>query len=75
MSTLTAWVRNHPNLTFWFVLAAGMVAIMLFEARAVGLTASQWFWLIVVTIGVAGLCVLIINWGDDDDDAADAGAQ
>ncbi len=63
------WITKHPNLTAWFVLALGMVIILVFEARSVGLQASQWFWLIVVTTLVAGLCIWIIGWGEDDDSA------
>ena len=55
----------------WFALAAGMVAILGYEARNVGLNASQWFWLMVITVGVAGLCVWIITWGDDEEESAD----
>ena len=51
----------------WLILAAGMVAILAFEARDVGLNGSQWFWLILLTILVAGGCIWIINWGDDDE--------
>ena len=67
METIKNWVKNHPNLTAWFVLALGMVALLVFEARDVGLETSQWFWLIVVTILVAGAAIWIISWGDDDD--------
>lgn len=70
MDTLKNWIKQHPNLTAWLVLAAGMVGILVFEAQEVGLTTSQWFWLIVVTILVAGACIWIISWGDDDDTAA-----
>ena len=69
MKTIKNWVKKHPNLTAWFVLALGMVALLVFEARDVGLETSQWFWLIVVTILVAGAAVWIISWGDDDDSA------
>ena len=51
----------------WAILALGMVAILLYEARDVGLTTSNWFWLIVSTIGVAGICVWIISWDDDEE--------
>ena len=68
MENLKNIVRTHPNLTAWFVLAAGMVAILLFEARDVGLEGMQWFWLILVTVLVAGACVWIISWGDEDDE-------
>ncbi|MBK8432681.1 MAG: hypothetical protein IPL28_15915 [Chloroflexi bacterium] len=63
------WITNHPNLSAWFALALGMVLILLYEAWELGLQASQWFWLIVITILVAGLCVWIISWGDDEESA------
>lgn len=68
MESVKNWVRAHPNLTAWIGLATGMVAILLWEARDVGLEGMQWFWLIVVTVLVAGACIWIINWGDDDED-------
>lgn len=74
MQNIKTWISNHPALTAWFVLAAGMVAILVFEARDVGLQGSQWFWLIVITVLVAGLCIWIINWGEDEDDAEDTAA-
>lgn len=61
-----------PNLSAWFVLALGMVILLVYEARNVGLQTSQWFWLIVVTILVAGACIWIISWGDDDELEAEA---
>lgn len=70
MESLKNWIKKHPNLTAWFVLALGMVILLVIEARKVGLEASQWFWLIVVTILVAGAAIWIISWGDDDDTAA-----
>ena len=48
-----------------------MVTLLVFEARSVGLTSSQWFWLIVVTVLVAGACIWIISWGDDDVEASE----
>jgi hypothetical protein len=67
MKSIKQWVIKHPNLTAWFVLALGMVILLLIEARDVGLETSQWFWLIVITILVAGAAIWIISWGDDDD--------
>lgn len=67
MDAVKKWIQNHPNLSAWTVLALGMVIILVFEARDVGLETSQWFWLIVITILVAGACVWIISWDDDDD--------
>ena len=75
MDSLKNWVLKHTNLSAWIVLALGMVLLLVYEARDVGLEASQWFWLIVVTILVAGACIWIISWGDDDElDAEDAQA-
>ncbi len=59
---------KHPNLFAWFVLALGMVLILVYEARDVGLEGLQWFWLILVTVLVAGACIWIISWGDDDEE-------
>lgn len=64
---LKAWASKHPRLTAWAVLALGMVAILIVSARNVGLEASQWAALIVATILLAGLCVWIIGWGDQED--------
>jgi hypothetical protein len=46
-----------------------MVILLLIEARDVGLETSQWFWLIVITILVAGAAIWIISWGDDEEPA------
>ncbi len=68
MEAIKRWVSQHPNLSAWFVLALGMVILLLIEARDVGLTSMQWFWLIAITILVAGACIWIISWGDDEED-------
>lgn len=75
------WIQNaasgfinwhKQNFFYWLILAVGMCAILLFEARDVGLQASQWFWLLVITVDVAILCVWIITWGDSDEDSVEA---
>jgi hypothetical protein len=71
MSSLKQFVTQHPRLTAWLVLAVGMVAILAWSAREVGLLAGQWTALIVATIGLAGLCVWIIGWEDVDEEASD----
>ena len=71
MSSLKQFVTQHPRLTAWLVLAVGMVAILAWSARDVGLLAGQWAALIVATIGLAGLCVWIIGWEDVDEEASD----
>lgn len=65
MKQVVAWVKAHPRLTAWVVLALGMNAIVAWEARTVGLLAGQWVALVVATTLVAGLCVWIIGWEDD----------
>jgi len=61
-----AWATGHPRLSAWIVLALGMVILLAIEARDVGLLAGQWIALMVVTALVAGLCIWIITWDDDD---------
>lgn len=75
MSSIRNWISTHPNLSAWFALALGMVAILVYEARDVGLEPRQWFWLIVVTVLVAGACIWIISWGDSADGDAQVAAQ
>ncbi len=75
MKQLMEWAKLHPRLTAWVVLGLGMNAIVVFEARTVGLLAGQWVALIVATTLVAGLCVWIIGWEDDAPaDAAEGAA-
>ena len=67
--SIKAWIGRHPRLTGWALLALGMVAILIWAARTVGLLAGQWTALIVATILLAGLCVWIIGWeGDEGED-------
>ena len=68
MSSIKQFVNQHPRLTAWLVLAIGMVIILVWSARDVGLFPGQWVALIVATIGLAGLCVWIIGWEDDPDE-------
>lgn len=75
MTTIKDWIIRHPNLTAWFVLALGMDIILVVEARDVGLETSQWFWLLLITTLVAGACIWIVGWGDDDEETADEGAN
>lgn len=74
MTGIVEFVKHHPRLASWFVLAIGMVAILVWSARDVGLEPGQWAALIVATIGLAGLCVWIIGWEDEEEDQEQAGA-
>jgi hypothetical protein len=68
------FAQRHPQITAWIVLAIGMVIILVLSAREVGFTAGQWVALIVTTILLAGACVWIIGWGEDEEaEASDTG--
>ena len=70
-----AWISRHPQLTAWAVLAVGMVVILIWAARNVGLLPGQWAALIIATILLAGLCVWIIGWDKEDEEANQAVAE
>ncbi len=67
MDKIKQFANNHPQITSWIVLAIGMVIILIWSAKDVGFTPSQWAAVIVTTILLAGACVWIISWGDDDE--------
>ena len=66
MKNAATWIQAHPRLSAWGVLALGMDALVAYEARTVGLLIGQWIALLVATTLVAGLCVWIIGWEDDE---------
>jgi len=66
MTALKQFASQHPRLMAWLVLAVGMVIILAWSARDVGLLPGQWTALIIATIGLAGLCVWIIGWEDEE---------
>ena len=68
MAKIKTFITDHPQWTSWIVLSIGMVLILIWSARDVGLLAGQWAALIVATIAVAGLAVWIIGWEDEEDD-------
>ena len=55
-------LEDHPRLTSWALLAIGMVAMLLFASKDVGLLPGQLASMVIATIALAGLCVWIINW-------------
>jgi hypothetical protein len=64
MESMKSWLKVHPRLAAWLVLAIGMVIMVVWSAKDVGLLASQMLALVAATIGLAGLCVWIIGWED-----------
>ena len=67
------WVARHPRLTAWATLAVGMVAILIWSAKDVGLETLQWVALIIATILLAGLCVWIIGWDGQEENVEEEG--
>lgn len=71
LGPLLKWAEAHPRLAAWIVLALGMVILLVISAWNVGLLAGQWAALIIATVAVAGLCVWIISWEDEEDAEAE----
>jgi hypothetical protein len=72
LAKLKDFANRRPRLAQWIFLAIGMVIILIATSWNVeGLTLGNRAFLIAATIGLAGLCVWIINWdtGDEDEDA------
>jgi hypothetical protein len=67
MTLIKGFAQRHPQLTAWAVLAVGMVIILIWSAKDVGLLPGQWAALIVATILLAGLCVWIIGWDGENE--------
>ncbi len=63
------WASRHPRLAAWIVLSVGMVTLLIIEARDVGLLPMQWVALLGAAVLVAGACVWIISWEDEDETA------
>lgn len=68
MEGLKRFAVDHPQITSWVVLAIGMVIILVWSASDVGFTSSQWVALIITTVLLAGACVWIIGWEDEEDE-------
>lgn len=75
MNAIQVFVSRHPRLSAWVVLAIGMVVILLWASKDVGLLPTQLAALVVATIALAGLCVWIIGWEDDDEDETETNAS
>jgi hypothetical protein len=68
MDAIKKFGGEHPQITSWIVLAIGMVIILVWSASDVGFTPSQWAALVITTILLAGACVWIIGWEDEEDE-------
>lgn len=61
------WASLHPRLAAWIVLSAGMIILLAIEASSIGLLVTQWIALIIACILVAGACIWIVSWEDNDE--------
>lgn len=71
MNTLRNATEGHPHLTAWVALTVGMIIILLAALRDVALQPSQVGVLIAATVVLAGLCVWIISWEEDEEPGAE----
>jgi len=62
MHKITSFLRDHPNLSSWVVLAIGMVVILILSARGKGLMPGQVAGLAAACVAFAGICAWIISW-------------
>lgn len=75
-SGILSIIDRYPRIFFWVVMSVGVIALLVYEARDVDLTATNWFALIVASIAVSGLCIWIVSWEDEDEiEASEAPAQ
>ena len=63
---------TYPRISAWVILSAGIIILLLLEARDVGLTVGNWIALIIASIIVAGLSIWIVSWEDDEDTGAES---
>jgi hypothetical protein len=64
------FLQQHPRLAMWAALAVGMVLILVWAAQDQGFSTGQWAALVGATVLLAGLCVWILGWEDEEEDAA-----
>lgn len=64
---MLGFVDRYPRLLAWAVLSAGIIGLLVYEARDVDLTTTNWIALIVASIAVSGLCIWIVSWEDEDE--------
>jgi hypothetical protein len=69
LGPLVTLLDTYPRLSAWVVLSVGIVGLLIYEAREVGLTTGNWIALILASIAVSGLCIWIVSWEDEDEAA------
>jgi hypothetical protein len=64
---LVKWALVHPRLAAWIALSVGMVVLLIID-----LLPLQWVALVTACILVAGACIWIVSWEDQDEDETPA---
>lgn len=67
LGSVVGLIDKYPRLSAWVVLATGIVALLIYEARDVDLTTTNWLALIVASVLVSGLCIWIVSWEDEEE--------
>jgi len=62
MKRLGDWVRRHPRLVAWAILAAVLIGVVAFDTRALGLRGLRMVLLVVAALGVSAAAVWIVSW-------------
>ncbi len=76
LTKLKNFAEARPRLASWIFLAIGMVVILVISAPKDGtLTVGNWAFLILATIGLAGLCAWIIGWEDGAGEGEEQGGK
>jgi len=66
MELIKQFFSRHPRIGMWIILALGMVIILLWASKDVNLLLRQRLALVAATIGLAGLCVWIVGWEEEE---------
>lgn len=67
LGNILSIIDTFPRISAWVVLSTGVIAILVYEARDVDLTTTNWIALIVASILVSGLCIWIVSWEDEEE--------
>lgn len=67
LGSLLTIIDTYPRISAWIVLSLGVVGILVYEARDVDLTTTNWIALIVASVLVSGLCIWIVSWEDEEE--------
>ena len=75
LGNLLTIIDTYPRISAWVVLSLGVVGILVYEARDVDLTTTNWIALVVASVLVSGLCIWIVSWEDEEELEAEAAAN